>query len=143
MQIRDKTRKEPELCFTSIYHFVTDEGNLYASYRDLEPGKAPGIDGVTKEGYGKDLEKNITDLAQLAAAVKRLSSLGSVSMMLSPGCGGHRFESCTISIRSGDLSDRRTAEEPDAGKSTCPVPRGAGRQLSLRRREHPAYSTRP
>ena len=69
-QIRDKARKEPELCFTSIYHFVTDEGNLYASYRDLETGKAPGIDGVTKEGYGKDLEKNITDLAQ------RLAQLG-------------------------------------------------------------------
>ena len=56
-------------------------------------------------------------------------------MMLSPGWGGHRFASCTISIRSGDLSARRTAEEPYAGKSTCTVPRGAGR------REHPAYST--
>jgi group II intron reverse transcriptase/maturase len=63
-RIRDKAGKEPETCFTSIYHFVTDEGNLLASYWDLEPGKVPGIDGVTKEAYGEDLEKNITDLAQ-------------------------------------------------------------------------------
>jgi len=69
-QIRDKAGKEPKLCFTSIYHFVTDESNLHASYRDIEPGKAPGIDGVTKEGYGEDLGKNITDLAQ------RLARLG-------------------------------------------------------------------
>jgi len=69
-QIRDKARKESELCFTSIYHYVADEDNLRASYRDLEPGKAPGIDGVTKEGYGEDLESNIPDLAQ------RLARLG-------------------------------------------------------------------
>jgi group II intron reverse transcriptase/maturase len=69
-RIRDKARQEPELRFTSIYHFVTDEGNLHASYRDLEPGKAPGVDGVTREGYGEDLERNITDLAQ------RLARLG-------------------------------------------------------------------
>jgi hypothetical protein len=69
-QIRDKASKEPELCFTSIYHYVTDGDNLRASYRDLDTGKAPGIDGVTKEGYGEDLDKNITDLAQ------RLARLG-------------------------------------------------------------------
>ena len=62
-QIRENANKEPETCFTSIDHYVTDEGNLYASYWDLEPGKAPGIDGVTREGYGEDLDKNITDLA--------------------------------------------------------------------------------
>ena len=66
-QIGEKARKEPKLCFTSIYHFVTDEDNLHACYRDLEPGKAPGIDGVRKEEYGEDLERNITDLAQRLA----------------------------------------------------------------------------
>jgi len=66
-QIGERARKEPKLCFTSIYHFVTDEDNLHACYRDLEPGKAPGIDGVTKEEYGEDLEKNVTDLAQRLA----------------------------------------------------------------------------
>jgi RNA-directed DNA polymerase len=63
-RIGEKARKEPETCFTSIYHFVTDEGNLHASYRDLKAGKAPGIDGVTKKEYEKDLGENITDLSQ-------------------------------------------------------------------------------
>jgi group II intron reverse transcriptase/maturase len=63
-RIGEKACKEPKTCFTSIYHFVTDEGNLHASYRDLKAGKAPGIDGVTKKEYGEDLEGSITDLAQ-------------------------------------------------------------------------------
>ena len=66
-RIREKASREPETRFTSIYHFVTDEGNLHASFRDLKAGKAPGIDGVTKEEYERDLEKNITDLSQRLA----------------------------------------------------------------------------
>lgn len=66
-RIGEKARREPETCFTSIYHYVTDEGNLHASYRDLKAGKAPGIDGVTKKEYERDLGKNITDLSQRLA----------------------------------------------------------------------------
>lgn len=69
-RIGEKARKEPKTCFTSIYHYVTDEEYLRACYKELEPGKAPGIDGVTKEEYGKDLERNITDLSE------RLGRLG-------------------------------------------------------------------
>ncbi len=63
-RIGEKARKEPKTRFTSIYHYVSDEGNLRASYWDLRARKAPGIDGVMKEEYGEDLERNITDLAQ-------------------------------------------------------------------------------
>jgi RNA-directed DNA polymerase len=66
-RIGEKARREPETRFTSIYHYVTDEGNLHASFRDLKAGKAPGIDGVEKKEYAKDLEKNITDLSQRLA----------------------------------------------------------------------------
>jgi hypothetical protein len=66
-----------------------------------------------------------SEINQLAVYIKDTSSSSST------GWDSHN----TNSIGSGDLSARRTAEEPDAGKSTCPVPRGAGR------REHPAYST--
>jgi len=62
-RIREKAHKEPKTCFTSIYHFVTDVANLYASYAEIEPGAAPGIDGVTKEQYGADLGEKLTDLA--------------------------------------------------------------------------------
>jgi RNA-directed DNA polymerase len=66
-RIREKAGKEPKTRFTSIYHYVTAEENLRASYRELEGGKAPGIDGITKEEYGKDLEKNLRDLSERLA----------------------------------------------------------------------------
>ena len=69
-RIREKAGKESKLCFTSLYHHITDEDNLHASYWDLEAGKSPGIDGVTKEGYGAELAKNIAELSQ------RLGRLG-------------------------------------------------------------------
>jgi group II intron reverse transcriptase/maturase len=49
--------------FTSIYHYVTDIDHLRASYKELETGSAPGVDGVTKEEYGKRLEENLRELA--------------------------------------------------------------------------------
>lgn len=69
-RIREKAGKEPKTCFTSIYHFVSDLGNLHTSYVEIEPGAAPGIDGVTKEAYGEDLNQRLTDLTE------RLGRLG-------------------------------------------------------------------
>jgi len=72
-RIGDKARKEPKTCFTSIYHYVTEPWRLVACYWDTEPGKAPGVDGVTKEEYGENLENHIKDLAG------RLERMGYVS----------------------------------------------------------------
>jgi RNA-directed DNA polymerase len=63
-RIRDKAREEPKTCFTSLYHHVTDEGNLHTCYWEIEPGAVPGVDGVTKEMYGEDLNHKVTDLAE-------------------------------------------------------------------------------
>lgn len=69
-RIGEKARKEPKLCFTSRYHHVTDLDNLRADFKGMEPGKAPGIDGVTKKSYGENLEANLADLTD------RLKRLG-------------------------------------------------------------------
>jgi group II intron reverse transcriptase/maturase len=61
--IGEKARKEPKMVFTSLYHHVTDVDNLRDCYNLLEPDKAPGIDGVTKEAYGKNLEENLRNLS--------------------------------------------------------------------------------
>jgi len=63
-RIGEKARKEPETQFTSIFHLVKDEGHLTSCYWKQKAGKTAGIDGVTKEGYGKNLEKNIEELAE-------------------------------------------------------------------------------
>ncbi len=61
--IGEKARKEPNLVFTTLYHHVTDVDNLRACYDDLPADKAVGVDGVTKEQYGKDLAQNLEDLS--------------------------------------------------------------------------------
>lgn len=62
--IGEKARKEPGLVFTSLYHHICDGDNLRACYDALEGRKATGVDGVTKEEYGRHLEGNLRDLSE-------------------------------------------------------------------------------
>jgi hypothetical protein len=68
-RISEKAHKEPELVFTSLYHHSCDVDNLRACYDSLDARKAPGVDGVTKAKYGKNLEEN---LRNLSAQLKRM-----------------------------------------------------------------------
>ena len=62
-RIGEKAPKEPHLVFTSLYHHVTDVDNLRECYEALDDDKAVGVDGVTKEQYGRNLEENLRDLS--------------------------------------------------------------------------------
>jgi group II intron reverse transcriptase/maturase len=62
-RIGRKARKEPKLVFTSLYHHISDMDNLRACYETLPGKRAVGVDGVTKEEYGKDLEENLHNLS--------------------------------------------------------------------------------
>ncbi len=62
-RIGEKARKEPDLVFTTLYHHVTDVDNLRDCYEALDDDKAVGVDGVTKEHYGRNLEENLRDLS--------------------------------------------------------------------------------
>jgi group II intron reverse transcriptase/maturase len=62
--IGEKARKEPELVFTSLYHHISDVDNLRACYDSLDARKASGVDGVTKQQYGRDLESNLQELSE-------------------------------------------------------------------------------
>jgi group II intron reverse transcriptase/maturase len=62
-RISEKARREPELVFTSLYHHICDVDNLRACYDELDAHKATGVDGVTKEQYGANLEANLRDLS--------------------------------------------------------------------------------
>jgi RNA-directed DNA polymerase len=68
-RIGEKARKEPDLVFTSLYHHISDVDNLRACYDSLGARKATGVDGVTKEEYGRNLEENLQDLS---ARLKRM-----------------------------------------------------------------------
>ena len=62
-RIGERARKEPDLVFTTLYHHVTDVDNLRACYDALDGDKAVGVDGVSKEQYGEDLEENLLELS--------------------------------------------------------------------------------
>ena len=54
-------RTDKDARFTALLHHVNVD-RLRAAYRALEPKAAPGVDGVTWEDYGEDLEANLRDL---------------------------------------------------------------------------------
>lgn len=62
-RIGERARKEPDLVFTSLYHHVTDLDNLRDCCEALDGDKAVGVDGVTKEQYGENLEENLESLS--------------------------------------------------------------------------------
>ena len=63
-RIGERARKEPGMVFTSLYHHICDVDNLRACYEALDAKKATGVDGVTKEEYGRNLEENLRDLSE-------------------------------------------------------------------------------
>ena len=63
-RIGEKARKDHRLVFTSLYHNVNDVDNLRACYEALPGDRVAGVDGVTKEQYGEQLEENLQGLSQ-------------------------------------------------------------------------------
>jgi len=59
--VRQVSQQDKDARFTALLHHV-DVDRLRAAYRALRPKAAPGVDGVTWETYGQDLERNLWDL---------------------------------------------------------------------------------
>ncbi len=60
-RVREAARKDGKLQFTALLHHVTVD-LLRDSYHSLKKQAAPGVDGVTWEEYGQDLEARLRDL---------------------------------------------------------------------------------
>lgn len=65
--IAGHAQRDPKFQFTSLAHLL-NEGYLRDCYRSLKRNKAVGIDEVSWEDYGRELDKN---LAQLVSRLKR------------------------------------------------------------------------
>jgi RNA-directed DNA polymerase len=59
--VRQAARQSKSVRFTALLHHIT-VNLLRQSYLSLERDSAPGIDGVTWQAYGEDLEAKLTDL---------------------------------------------------------------------------------
>ena len=58
-RIREFVQRNPK--FTTLLHHI-NEGSLKVAYHALKRDASPGVDHVTWEAYGADLERNIADL---------------------------------------------------------------------------------
>jgi RNA-directed DNA polymerase len=60
-RVREVAKKDKKVRFTALLHHVTVE-LLRDSYQSLKKQAAPGVDGVTWEEYGRNLEVHLKDL---------------------------------------------------------------------------------
>jgi RNA-directed DNA polymerase len=60
-RIRENARRNPKLRFTALLHHITP-AFLRVAYFSLKRKAAPGVDGVTWDAYGEDLEIKINGL---------------------------------------------------------------------------------
>ena len=60
-RVRQVARTDRDVRFTALLHHVTID-RLLQAYRALRPAAAAGVDGVTWDAYGQDLEGNLRDL---------------------------------------------------------------------------------
>jgi RNA-directed DNA polymerase len=60
-RVRQAARRDKKAKFTALLHHV-DADRLQAAYRALNPRAAVGVDEVTWQDYGQDLEANLQDL---------------------------------------------------------------------------------
>ena len=61
-RISQLSKENPGMVFTSIGHLINKD-LVKECHAKMDGNKAAGIDGVTKEEYGKNLEENLDNLA--------------------------------------------------------------------------------
>ncbi len=61
LRVVERAQREPEGRFHSLAHLI-DVPALERAYQRARKDAAVGVDGVTKEQYGQDLEVNLQDL---------------------------------------------------------------------------------
>ena len=59
--VRRAARQSKSVRFTALLHHITTD-LLEQSYLSLERNSAPGVDGVTWQTYGENLEERLKDL---------------------------------------------------------------------------------
>lgn len=62
-RIREKAQSSPRETFTALMHHVYNVDRLRQAYNELNRQASAGIDGVTWQQYGQQLEVNLDDLS--------------------------------------------------------------------------------
>ena len=84
-KVVERARRDPAAPFHSLAHLI-DVDTLRRAYGRLRATAAVGVDGITKEQYGQDLERNLQDLhARLTAGRYRHQPILRVQIPKAPG----------------------------------------------------------
>jgi RNA-directed DNA polymerase len=62
--IRSAAKRDRKMRFTALYHHIYDIKILWDAYLSINPDAVPGVDDVTWESYGENLEENLRDLSE-------------------------------------------------------------------------------
>ena len=125
-RVREVARKDKEARFTALLHHV-DVARLRAAFWAIRPQAAPGVDGVTWDAYGQELEANLQDLHERVHAGRYRAR---------PSRSRHRCRSCPEPRRrAASLRRSRTgprSSSPPASRARHPhrrpVPASPGRR---------------
>jgi len=71
-RVREAAVRDKALQFTTLWHHVYNLDRLREAYLGLKRNAAPGVDRVTWEEYGRELEGNLRDLSHCRGAQRRL-----------------------------------------------------------------------
>ena len=63
LKVTERAKQEPAFRFSSVAHLI-NEAALARAYHRLRKDAAVGVDGITVEQYGQDLEENLKKLAE-------------------------------------------------------------------------------
>ena len=58
-----RAQRHPSSTFHNLLLHINEE-TLQEAFRELDGSKAPGVDGITKSEYGKNLQQNLETLAE-------------------------------------------------------------------------------
>jgi retron-type reverse transcriptase len=61
LEVMERAKRSPQMRFFSLAHLI-DEEALERAYGRILKDATVGVDGVTKEQYGQELERNVADL---------------------------------------------------------------------------------
>jgi retron-type reverse transcriptase len=62
-RLRQAVQRERTVKLTALYHHVYEIDQLREAYFSLQQSAAAGVDGMTWQQYGKELEANLADLS--------------------------------------------------------------------------------
>ena len=126
--VRRAARQSKSVRFTALLHHITVD-LLKQSYHALERDSAPGIDGVTWQAYGENLEEKLTDLHDRMhkGSYAPVPLVGHSSRRRTELSGRSPF--CVWKTRSSSKRSRRFWER-STRRTSSGFPMGSGRGVA-------------